>query len=277
MKTRKLFCEISPLTYQISLFKCRLVRHLQNIFSMNKFADEFSNKPLPVLIYKQNSLMRRKLGNVDLQLQENKVVNLKLSIPKVSGIIIKPNETFSFWHLVKKCTESKGYLPGLTISNGLASCGIGGGLCQFTNLIHWLILHTPLKITEHHHHDGMDLFPDYGRQIPFGTGTSIMYNHIDYRFKNTADQPFQLIIYTSDEYLCGEIRTMVPLTVKYHIKSEDERFIRVENDVFRVGKVFRECIDKTTGNVISKELIKENFAKVMYPMDESKIEVLPSA
>ncbi|MDO9591573.1 MAG: vancomycin resistance protein, partial [Erysipelotrichaceae bacterium] len=96
MKQRKLFCEISPLTYQISLFKCRLVRHIQNTFSLTRFAKEISKKPLPVLIYKQNSLMRRKLGNVDLQLQENKVVNLKLSVPKVTGILIKPNQTFSF-------------------------------------------------------------------------------------------------------------------------------------------------------------------------------------
>ena len=27
-----------------------------------------------------------------------------------------------------------------------------------------------LTITEHHHHDGLDLFPDFGRQIPFEKG-----------------------------------------------------------------------------------------------------------
>jgi vancomycin resistance protein VanW len=65
---------------------------------------------------------------------------------------------------------------------------------------------------------------------------------------------------------------MVPLNFKYHIKSEDQRFIRVNKDVFRVGKIFRECIDKTTGIVISKELIKENHARVMYPIEEGKID-----
>ena len=271
MTTRKLFCEISPLTYKISLFKCRFVRHFQNTFSGVRFASTIAKESLPVLIYKQNSLMRRKLGNVDLQLQENKVTNLRLSTPKVSGIIIKPNETFSFWHLVGKCTEEKGYQTGLTIARGSPSSGIGGGLCQFTNLIHWMILHTPLEIVEHHHHDGLDLFPDYGRQIPFGTGTSIMYNYFDYRFKNTTDQPFQLIVYTTDEYLCAEIRSDKPLSVKYHIKSEGDRFVQAGSDVFREGKVFRYIIDKTSGSCLSKELIKENYAKVMYPIEETKV------
>lgn len=271
MNSRKLFCEISPLTYKISLYKCRLIRHVHNLFSRTNFAREIATEKLPVLIYKQASLIRRKLGNIDLQLQENKAVNLKLSTSKVSGIIIKPNETFSFWKLVGRCTEGKGYKMGLVIAKGMPSMDVGGGMCQFTNLIHWLVLHTPLEIVEHHHHDGIDLFPDYGRQIPFGTGTSIMYNYLDYRFKNTTNQAFQLIIYTTDEYLCGEIRSTHCLPTKCHITVEDEKFIRNGKDIFRTGKIFRETIDIRTGNLVKKELIKENYAKIMYEIEESKI------
>ena len=50
--------------------------------------------------------------------------------------------------------------------------GVGGGLCQMANMIHWLILHTPLEVTELHHHSDA-LFPDVKRRVPFGTGTSI--------------------------------------------------------------------------------------------------------
>ncbi len=268
---RKLFCEICGFTYCISVFKCCLMRKLHNLVSMKRFAKEISKDHLPVLIYAHNSLIRRKLGNVNQKLQENKAVNLGLAAPLVSGIIIKPDETFSFWELVGRCTRRKGYKDGLTIMGSTVSSGVGGGMCQFTNLIHWLILHTPLDITEHHHHDGLDLFPDYGRQIPFGTGTSIMYNYLDYQFKNNGDQPFQLIIYTTDEYLCGEIRALHPLEVSYHIKSRDEQFIRSGDNVYRTGKVLRECIDKKTGNLISCNVIKENYARVMYEIDETMI------
>ena len=51
----------------------------------------------------------------------------------------------------------------------------------------------------------MDLFPDYGRQIPFGTGTSILYNYLDYRFQNNTDRTYQLTVWTDEEYLHGEL------------------------------------------------------------------------
>lgn len=269
---RKLFCEISPLTYQISMYKCITMRHIKNILSKEKFAKTKTKELLPVVIYKHNSLIRRKLGNVDLQLQENKAVNLSIAAPKITNIIIKPGETFSLWYLVGKCGKRQGYKEGLTIDNNKPSKGIAGGMCQLSNLIHWMILHTELEITEHHHHDNLDLFPDFKRVIPFGTGTSIMYNYLDYRFKNNTDNTYQLIIYTTAEYLCGELRSNKEEKYSYHIHAEDIFFSRENGVVYRNGKVYRTKIDKTTGNTITKELIRENHAKVCY--DTSNLEII---
>ena len=150
--------------------------------------------------------------------------------------------------------------------------GIGGGLCQFTNLIHWMVLHTPLTVVEHHHHDGVDLFPDYNRQVPFGTGTSILYNYLDYRFKNETDVTFQLITYVTDTHLCGELRASKNFPFKYHIETENEHFVRIGDDVYRKGRVYRTLIDKATGNELSRELIRDNNAKVMYDSSHLTIE-----
>ena len=80
---RKLFCEISPITYKISMEKEILLRKMKDIFSNNKFAKEINQQKLPITIYKHNSLIRRKLGNVNMQLQENKAKNLSLASPKL--------------------------------------------------------------------------------------------------------------------------------------------------------------------------------------------------
>lgn len=144
-------------------------------------------------------------------------------------------------------------------------------MCQFTNLIHWLTLHSPLDIVEHHHHDNLDLFPDFGRQVPFGTGTSIVYNYLDYRFVNNTDNTFQLIVYTTDKYLCGELQCDHTLPNSYHIHAEDEYFSKEDGIVYRNGKIYRSIVDKRTGNTIKKELIKTNHARVLY--DTSNLEI----
>lgn len=241
-----------------------MLRKLRDLFSGQKFATKRCKEPLPVTVYRHASLIRRKLGNTDLALQENKAVNLRLSAPKVDGIIISPGETFSFWRLVGKDSAKNGYKEGLTISGGRPSKGVGGGLCQFTNLIHWMVLHSGLTIVEHHHHDGIDLFPDFKRQIPFGTGTSIVYNYLDYRFRNDTDNTYQLSVMTDDEYLRGELRAESGENTSYHVHAENEYFSMEDGIVYRNGTVYRDVIDKRTGACISSEIIRRNHARVMY-------------
>ena len=261
---RKLFCEISPLTYEISAFKGRTVRRLRDLTSGQRFAKVKQTEPLPVSIIRHSSLIRRRLGNVNMTLQENKAVNLSIAAPCLNGVLIRPGETFSFWHLVGNATAKRGFKEGLTISGGETKSGVGGGMCQMTNLIHWMILHTPLAIVEHHHHDGLDLFPDFNRQIPFGTGTSICYNYLDYRFRNDTEAAYQLLVHVDGEYLRGELRSDRRQTLKYHIKSEHEGFVREDGVVYRVGEVWRDAIDPVTGNLAERTLIRTNHARVTY-------------
>ena len=241
---RKLFCEISPFTY--------------------RFAKQRSEQSLPFVIYRHNSLIRRRLGNVDMQLQENKAVNLSLAVRHIDGLLIHPGETFSVWKRIGRTTARKGYKEGLTIAKGQPSHGIGGGMCQLSNLIHWMVLHSDLTITEHHHHDGLDLFPDHGRQIPFGTGTSISYNYIDYRVKNNTANTYQLKLWVDGEYLCGELRAAEPLPHSFHIHAENEFFSREGGVVYRNGQVYRDVIDRATGDCLESKLIRTNHARVMY-------------
>ena len=86
---RKLFCEISPFTYRLSMEKEILKRHVKDSFARICFARERTDESLPVLVYRHNSLIRRRLGNVDMQLQENKAVNLSLAVPHIDGVLIR--------------------------------------------------------------------------------------------------------------------------------------------------------------------------------------------
>lgn len=268
---RKLFCEISPFTYRLSVEKEILKRHLKDCFQGIRFAQQRSQESLPVVVYRHNSLIRRRLGNVDMQLQENKAINLSLAVTHIDGVLIHPGETFSVWKLIGRTTESKGYKEGLTIAHGKPSKGIGGGMCQLSNLIHWMVLHSDLTITEHHHHDGLDLFPDHGRQIPFGTGTSISYNYIDYRVQNNTCNTYQLRLWVNGEYLQGELRATEILPHTFHIHVVDEYFSREDGIIYRNGKVYRDVLDRTTGIVQESLLLRTNHARVMYECPPSMV------
>lgn len=262
MKKRKLFCELSPLCYKISLKKEYLIRDAKDAVSSERFAKEINTLPLPVIVKSHRSAILRKLEGVDMQLQRNKAVNLAIASAKINGIVIAPGETFSFWRLVGEPTEKKGYLEGLVIENGKLSRGIGGGLCQLANLIHWLVLNSPLTVTELSHHSDA-LFPDSGRRVPFGTGTGVFYKNVDYRFKNTTDRPVQLMIWQDEGDLCGELRSTEKFPYIYRITENNQGYIEENGVFYRVSQVYRITLDKDR-RIVKKELILNNHSKVMY-------------
>lgn len=260
----KKFSQINSVTLNVAIEGHIIKRKVKDIFSKSIFAQEKSSRSLDYCLYKHQSLIRRQLGVVDSQLQDNKAINLTLASKAINTILIKPGETFSLWKLAGRHSKRNGYKVGLTITGNKPTQGIGGGLCQLTNLIHWLVLHSPLEIVEHHHHDQFDLFPDYNRQVPFGVGTSIQYNYLDYRFKNTTNQTFQLCLWTDNRYLYGQLMCEYPLESKYHIEALDEYFMKEDNDLYRYGKIYRKIIDKETGATLKYHLVKDNRAIVLY-------------
>ncbi len=265
--SRKLFCEYGPLAYKISLFKEARKKDLKDLSQGKKFAKKRQKENLEYIWKGDTKVLLRKLHGVDINLQKNKVVNLKLSSKKIDGIIVNPGEEFSFWNLVGNATKRKGYVEGLVISNSKMKKGVGGGLCQMANMIHWLVLHTPLTVTELHHHSDA-LFPDEKRRVPFGTGTSISYKALDYRFKNTTPYPIQIRVWLDDKFLYGEIRSNVELKEKYKIVEEDNYYAKaVDGKFYRNSKVYRIIMDKETHEEKKKELILNNHSQVMYDYD----------
>ncbi len=260
---RKLFCDICPATYKISLEKEILIKDIKNTFGKEKIAKTFSSDELPNIVKSHSSILLRNLVGVDPELQKNKVTNIMLACNKINGIIVRPGETFSFWCTVGKPGKKAGYKEGLVIGrNGLTS-GYGGGLCQMANMIHWLVLNSPLEVTELHHHSDA-LFPDDRRRIPFGSGTSVSYNSVDYRFKNNTNQDIQILVWCENGELCGELRSQREFPYRYKLVEENHHFKKEGNRYFRISQVYRIVIDRTSNEELYRELILDNHSAVLY-------------
>ncbi len=263
---RKLFCEISPLCYKISIQKEIILRYIKDLFSKDKFAKAKLYEPLKHIVKSHASIMVRKLHGVDMALQENKVENILLACKKINGALILPGETFSFWKTLGKTGKRQGYKKGLMIGKKGFGADYGGGLCQMANMIHYLVLNSPLEVTELHHHTDA-LFPDERRRVPFGTGTSVAYNNIDYRFKNTTDSKVQILVWCENGELLGELRSEHHFENRYRLIEEDHHFEKEGDDYYRISKVYRLIINKQSGEQVGKELILDNHSKVMYDHD----------
>ena len=265
MTRRKLFCEISPLTYAISQQKEIWKRRLKDFFGPEKYARQCDTSLFPILVHTHSNGVIKHGPGIDPQLQQGKAHNIRLACSKIDGLIIHPGETFSFWHTVGKTSRQRGFRPGRVIVNGQLTSGEGGGLCNLANTITLLVLHSPLTITElHHHSDALAPDPD-GQYEPYRAGTSVNYNYIDLRFRNDTGQPVQLLTRCMNNILQAELRTNKPFPHTYRLTAEDHHYQRLsDGSLFRHALIYRETLDSDNGQIINRQLLRRNHSRVLY-------------
>lgn len=240
-----------------------LKRYMLWLSPKYKFAKNKVNKDLKYKCFEHKSLLLRQLRNVDMVYQYNKITNLKIATKKVDKIVIHPGETFSYWKLIGKTTAKKGYLPGMILFYGTYKMGVGGGLCQLSNLIYWMTLHTPLTITERYRHS-YDVFPDSKRTQPFGSGATCVYPYRDLMITNNTDSDYELRVSVEDTYLEGAWYSNSKPLYRYEIIEKNHE---MKSEFFggfsRHNELYRLTYNED-GELINEEYITENHALMMY-------------
>ena len=239
------------------------LRKLLWIKERSSFTRERCEAILPYSAASHKTPLMRRLRDVDMWMQENKVTNLRLASARVNGIVLHPGQTFSYWYLIGRPTARKGYLPGMLLRNGRAVAGVGGGLCQLSNLIFWMTLHTPLTVTERHRH-GYDVFPDSDRTQPFGSGATCFYPYGDLMIRNDTEQPFQLCVQVGKQVLKGEWRAPAPPVCRYEIVERNHRMDQASwGGYVRHNELYRRIYD-LEGGLLEEEFLFANDAIMMY-------------
>lgn len=238
-------------------------RYLSWLFGNYKFAAK-NHQILTHKCCSHKTPLYRTLKNVDMSLQRGKVTNLSIAVPKLHLVTLRPGETFSYWRLIGRPTRRKGYVDGMILKSGTVTTGTGGGLCQLSNLIYWLTIHTPLTVTERHRH-GYDVFPDSNRVLPFGSGATCFYNYGDLMIQNNTTQAFQLSLEITDEFLKGAWFSDKPLEFSYSV-YEKEHIMQSEfwGGFTRHNVIHRKVYDRRSGNLVDDEFVIENHAIMMY-------------
>lgn len=121
----------------------------------------------------------------------SRAVNVELAAQRINGIVVAPDENFSFSNTILDRTTANGYVEGPIFVKGEKSTGIGGGVCQVSSTLYAAMVDAGLPATERHPHS---LPVDY---LPEGLDATIAGNYMDLKFTNTFSQP--LLIQASAE------------------------------------------------------------------------------
>ncbi|MDH5178827.1 MAG: VanW family protein [Gammaproteobacteria bacterium] len=264
-----MFGPTHPLRYFLSYNGRKALRAMQDLVHAGEFAHVLQLTPLAQTINQTDSPIFRNFAGVRRELFVNKITNLRLALEKINGILIEPDSVFSFWHLTGRPTAQKGYLPGLVIERGRPAEGIGGGLCQLANMIHWLALHSDLTVTERHRHS-FDIFPDDNRTVPFAGGATIVYNYKDLRLHNTTDNTYQLLFTLDENRLCGGLYAAEPQQHHYTVIERDHGFETVDGQLYRRNRIYQLRESRQSGTREEK-LISDNYCRCQYSLDEVQI------
>jgi len=220
-------------------------------------------KKLPFCYAFHATPLIRHLSEEEMDLQYNKVINLTLAAEKVNGVVLHPGETFSYWKLIGKPTRKKGYQDGMVLFLGEIGTDVGGGLCQLSNLIFWMTLHTPLTVVERYRHSH-DVFPDSNRTQPFGSGATCAYPHRDLMIRNDTNQDFQLFVRVGKTDLEGEWRCADAPQYRFKIVEKDARIDQAPWGGYIRHNTLTRYVFEIDGAFLEEQYLFSNDAIMMY-------------
>ncbi len=112
--------------------------------------------------------------------------NIRIATNKLDGVMVAPNEVFSFNAAVGKTGPNEGYQKATIFIKGEKSKGFGGGVCQVSTTLYNAVQKAEFEIVERHVHS---------RDVEYveeGEDAAIAYGSLDFKFKNNRAYPVKI-------------------------------------------------------------------------------------
>ena len=244
--TRRRMTQIFPWLLPLRRWQRRFCFYAKMGWDGIPYATCRERQELPYPLFETSCPMYNRETGFDMVYQENKVFNLKLAAATLDHLLIRPGETFSFWRLVRYADRDTPYREGLAEVDGKLTVLKGGGLCQLSNLLCWMFLHTPLTLTERHGHQVKD-FPEPPSDAPLGVDATVAEGWLDLRVRNDTEVTFQIAISFDQAHITGRVYTARDLGLTYEAINENLVYYRQNGRVYEGVDVVQRAIDTSSG------------------------------
>lgn len=122
-----------------------------------------------------------------------RLINVRAGANRFDGVLLRPNEVFSFGKLLGEVNASTGYVPELVIIDNHEEKQYGGGLCQVSSTAYRAALLAGLPILQRQNHSFAISYYTAPYGVP-GVDATIYYPAVDMKFRN--DTPGYLYMQT---------------------------------------------------------------------------------
>ncbi len=237
-------------------------------FDGNRYAKQKEKECLPNLCFEAKSILINENTGFDRVYQENKVFNLKIVAKTMDGLIIKPGETFSFWRLARYAEKKEKYKEGLCSVDGKVVARRGGGLCQMSNLLFWMFLHTPLTVVERHAHAVRE-FPYQDEEIPEGTDATVSEGWLDLKVRNDTMRQYQIRFeFDADNIYLG-IYCDEESMHQYDIYAKDISYFQQNQKVYQEAVICRKKKNLRRGIDEPEQRLYVNRTEIAYTLPKN--------
>lgn len=264
---RKRITQVFPFLLPVRIMQRKMFFYAGMRLDGHRYAETVGETRLPYMAFEASCLLYNSATGFDMVYQENKVFNLKLAAQTLNSLLIKPGETFSFWQAVRYADKHTPYKDGLTVKDGKLVVSPGGGLCQMSNLLFWLFLHSPLTVTERHTHKIKD-FPTPLSNEPEGVDATVSEGWLDLKVKNETGATFQLGLAFDANSIWGGLYAEKELPYIYEIAGKNLSYFRRSGKVWQRISIYRRQTSKDTREAVLESLLYENLCEIGYPLPD---------
>ena len=269
--SRKRLTQIFPFLLPLRKWQRKKFFYLKMRLDGYRYAQRKSEKILPNLVFETSIPMLNENSGFDMKYQFNKVYNLKLAAKTIDKIIIEPEETFSFWQLVRRADRYQKYKDGLNVINGKTVASYGGGLCMLSDMLFWMFLHTPLTVIERHGHAALS-FPSTTEDFPKGTDATVNEGWLDLKVCNKTENTFQIEVDFVDNTMFGRILAKNVVYIEYSVFNSSVTYRKLGEKIYQIASVCSIETDRDSGRKTERKLYV-NRCQIGYRLpDNIKIE-----
>ena len=197
----------------------------------------------------------------------NRKSNVELACRKINGLVLYPEDEFSFNAQVGERTAKNGFKTAYIIQDGDFVEGVGGGVCQVSSTLYNCALLSGLAITcvNPHSLPVSYVAPSFDAMVSSGS---------DFRFVNTLSAPIKITMKADGSDIVAEIygvgkqtikrRSEIVETIPFEIEYREDATLAVNDEVVdsegKEGVKSRGYLDYyENGELVKSELIRTDF------------------